>query len=416
MRPNALLIGSGEYTTGLVHSKGSSSDKKCGVVALVFFDLRRRGLTGDRLGICGTSGTKFPAIREFFAEAIGTTYPSLDFRFESFPEDSVSRDTEQFRKAIASYKPGDLVTIFTPDDTHFEIAMEAIQHGLHVLVTKPAVMTLEQHWRLIEAARKARVLVAVEVHKRWDPVYEDARNRIRSLGDFSFFTSYMSQPKKQLETFKNWAGKSSDISYYLNSHHIDFHSWALQGLALPMRVVASCAKGISKKVIDVDAEDTITLLVDWKNLESGNIGTASYTASWAASISDVHSQQRFFYLGHQGEITVDQAHRGYYVGSDSEGFRSVNPLYMRYVPDSKGNFVGQNGYGYKSFEAFVEAASRINSGEASPADFDESLATIESGIIVTAVLEAGRRSLDSKKPISIVYNDQLQPIRLEILS
>jgi D-galacturonate reductase len=219
-----------------------------------------------------------------------------------------------------------------------------------------------------------------------------------------------------LETFKNWAGKSSDISYYLNSHHIDFHSWALQGLALPMRVVASCAKGISKKVIDVDAEDTITLLVDWKNLESGNIGTASYTASWAASISDVHSQQRFFYLGHQGEITVDQAHRGYYVGSDSEGFRSVNPLYMRYVPDSKGNFVGQNGYGYKSFEAFVEAASRINSGEASPADFDESLATIESGIIVTAVLEAGRRSLDSKKPISIVYNDQLQPIRLEILS
>jgi D-galacturonate reductase len=180
----------------------------------VFFDLRRRGLTGDRLGICGTSGTKFPAIREFFAEAIGTTYPSLDFRFESFPEDSVSRDTEQFRKAIASYKPGDLVTIFTPDDTHFEIAMEAIQHGLHVLVTKPAVMTLEQHWRLIEAARKgkllfwrfaqdiARVLVAVEVHKRWDPVYEDARNRIRSLGDFSFFTSYMSQPKKQLGVVK----------------------------------------------------------------------------------------------------------------------------------------------------------------------------------------------------------------------
>ena len=26
-----------------------------------------------------------------------------------------------------------------------------------------------------------------------------------------------------LDTFKAWAGKSSDISYYLNSHHIDFH-------------------------------------------------------------------------------------------------------------------------------------------------------------------------------------------------
>lgn len=30
----------------------------------------------------------------------------------------------------------------------------------------------------------------------------------------------MTQPKKQLDTFAGWAGKSSDISYYLNSHHI----------------------------------------------------------------------------------------------------------------------------------------------------------------------------------------------------
>lgn len=35
--------------------------------------------------------------------------------------------------------------------------------------------------------------------------------------------SYMSQPKIQLQTFRAWAGISSDISYYLNSHHIDFH-------------------------------------------------------------------------------------------------------------------------------------------------------------------------------------------------
>lgn len=34
-------------------------------------------------------------------------------------------------------------------------------------------------------------------------------------------TSDMSQPKFQLETFKSWAGIDSDISYYLNSHHID---------------------------------------------------------------------------------------------------------------------------------------------------------------------------------------------------
>ena len=59
-----------------------------------------------------------------------------------------------------------------------------------------------------------------QVHKRFDPIYADARDRIASLGDFSFYSAYMSQPKTQLDTFRAWAGKSSDISYYLNSHHI----------------------------------------------------------------------------------------------------------------------------------------------------------------------------------------------------
>lgn len=40
---DALLIGTGEYTTGLTSSaSASTSDKKIGVVALVMFDLRRR--------------------------------------------------------------------------------------------------------------------------------------------------------------------------------------------------------------------------------------------------------------------------------------------------------------------------------------------------------------------------------------
>ena len=83
-------------------------------------------------------------------------------------------------------------------------------------------------------------------------------NERNILGEFNFFTSYMSQPKFQLETFKvniesrywdhlttfimkkaivskhysvdvqAWAGLGSDISYYLNSHHIDLHVWAMQ--------------------------------------------------------------------------------------------------------------------------------------------------------------------------------------------
>ena len=50
-------------------------------------------------------------------------------------------------------KAGDAITIFTPDPTHFPIALYAIERGIHVMITKPAVKTLEHHVTLIEAAK-----------------------------------------------------------------------------------------------------------------------------------------------------------------------------------------------------------------------------------------------------------------------
>ena len=116
------------------------------------------------------------------------------------------------------------------------------------------------------------------------------------MGDFSYYHSYMSQPKSQLGTFVSWAGKSSDISYYLNSHHIDFHCWSVKEFATPVSVTAMSSTGVAKAQ-GLDTEDSITLMVKWKNTTTGNLGTALYTASWIASPSDVHSQQRFFYAG-----------------------------------------------------------------------------------------------------------------------
>lgn len=93
--------------------------------------------------------------------------------------------------------------------------------GHHVMVTKPATQKLEDHQALIELAESKGLVCFVEHHKRFDPAYNDARARAQKIGDFNFYQSYMSQPKLQLETFKSWAGIDSDISYYLNSHHID---------------------------------------------------------------------------------------------------------------------------------------------------------------------------------------------------
>jgi D-galacturonate reductase len=314
-----------------------------------------------------------------------------------------------YRDAAESFKPGDLAIIFTPDDTHFDIAMACIERGMHVMITKPPVKTLQEHQQLVDAAKKHNVLCVAELHKRFDPFYVDARDRIRnSLGPFSYFWAYMSQPKSQLETFKAWAGKSSDISYYLNSHHIDYHEWCMHGKARPVRVAAHASNGIANSRLDVETEDTITLAVDWKNFEDGSIGHGIYTSSWIAPKADVHSQQRWFYMGQKGEITTDQAHRGYTVCQDDLKFSSFNPLFWKPTP-SEGRFVGQRTYGYMSFEAFIDAVAEVNSGRKKVSDYDGVIPTLATILGTTAILEAGRRSLDERgQPYELIYEGDSQ--------
>ncbi|KAJ3516778.1 hypothetical protein NLJ89_g909 [Agrocybe chaxingu] len=366
---NVLMCGTGEYTTGWTGSGASTSDKKIGVVALTLFDLRRRDKV-DHLGMVGVNGKKFPAIRQHLEKNIAGAYKDMDVSFEEFPKNNLV-DADAYKMAIDKMSPGEAVIIFTPDThvyeaTHFPIAIYAIERGLHVLVTKPATKLLAHHNELIAAAQKHNVVCFVEHHKRFDPVYSDARARAATLGEFNFFNAWMSQPKSQLETFRAWAGKDSDISYYLSSHHIDICCWILQDIAVPTRVVASAATGIATSApynCVPETEDTITLL---------------------------------------GDINVDQAHRGYDVTVDETGKSWVNPFYMKYSPSESGHFDGQRGYGYISIEKFVDAVREVNAGLTQPSDYDKhGLPTIKNTVLTTAILNAGRISLDEKRPVGI---------------
>lgn len=69
---------------------------------------------------------------------IADVYAGIDVNVETFPDDAVVNELA-YLDALSSFKPGDAVIIFTPDDTHTAIALAAIERGLHVLITKPAV-------------------------------------------------------------------------------------------------------------------------------------------------------------------------------------------------------------------------------------------------------------------------------------
>ena len=75
---------------------------------------------------------------------------------------------------------------------------------------------------------------------------------------------------------------------------------------------------------------------------------------------------------------------------------------MKYSPSETGHFDGQRGYGYVSIEKFIDAVRSVNAGLSKPADYDtHGLPTIANTVLTTAILNAGRISLDEKRPVNI---------------
>ena len=111
-------------------------------------------------------------------------------------------------------------------------------------------------------------------------------------------------------------------------------------------------------------------------------------------------------MASKGEVRVNQAKRGYDATTDEQGLTWYNPFYMKYAPDEEGNFAGQHGYGYISFEKFIDCVTALRRGKVTLAELDQrALPTLANTIATTAILEAGRRSLDEGRPITIIHRD-----------
>lgn len=87
------------------------------------------------------------------------------------------RITKDYREAIAD---PDLtaVDICLPHDLHAPVSIECLDAGKHVLVEKPIAATLEEAEAMIEAAKKAGVVLMVAENEVYSPLYRKVRDLI----------------------------------------------------------------------------------------------------------------------------------------------------------------------------------------------------------------------------------------------
>ena len=135
---------------------------------------------------------------------------------------------------LVSDRRVDAVVIVTPVSTHYDLAMQALRAGKHVLVEKPLASTSEQAARLVDEAARRQLVLSVD-HTF---VYTGAVRKIRelianeSLGDIYYYDSV----RVNLGLFQHDVNVIWDLAV---------HDLAIMEHVLPSHPIAVSATGMS---------------------------------------------------------------------------------------------------------------------------------------------------------------------------
>jgi predicted dehydrogenase len=127
----------------------------------------------------------------------------------------------------------DLVAISTPVSTHYEIAMQALRAGKHVLLEKPMTADIDQAQRLVEEAQRRKVILAVDHTFVYTGAVRKMRDLVTSgdLGDIYYYDSV----RVNLGLFQHDVNVVWDLAV---------HDLSIMDYVLPMQPVAVSATGL----------------------------------------------------------------------------------------------------------------------------------------------------------------------------
>lgn len=272
----------------------------------------------------------------------------------------------------------DAVSIATPDCYHAAPALEAIRHGKDVLIEKPLATTIEDAREIIAEAEKAKVRVAVDYHKRWDPASIQLKNELEKPSAGKPLRGYMSMddiidvPTKWF----NWADKSSPV-HFLGTHCYDLIRWYMG-----CEVTQVYAVGTKEylKSQGVDTYDTIQAFLTFENGCHWTVENSWVLPTGFAKNNDGRTQ----ILTTNTLLRVDSQNRGVEIYDDSK-CRTPNYCFMQMF---EGRPVG---FGYDPIYDFVRCIQ-----------YDlPFVADAKDGLEAEKIAEAVHKSVETKSVVKI---------------
>ncbi len=122
----------------------------------------------------------------------------------------------------------DCIHICTPNNTHYEIAMYAMEHGVHVVCEKPMTVTIEEAETLRKTAQEKQLVNAMNFNCRFYPMAYQMREMMKSgqVGDIYTVHGGYLQDWLYYDTDYSWrlepeASGASRAFADIGSHWID---------------------------------------------------------------------------------------------------------------------------------------------------------------------------------------------------
>ena len=186
-------------------------------------------------------------------------------------------------REMAEKSSCDAIAIVTPDFLHADIAVACANAKKDLLIEKPLATTRDDVHRMMDAFGKNNVRAMVDLHNRWNPAVNVAKQSIDAGNLGTPYSAYgrLNDIKWVATDMLSWAAQSS-ILWFLGSHCLDTLRW-LMGSEVE-RVYAVSREGVLKK-LGVDVPDMYLTTLEFRNggiaqMENGwitNIDCSSHT-------------------------------------------------------------------------------------------------------------------------------------------
>lgn len=207
-------------------------------------------------------------------------------------------------KTFSDYKDlinsniADCVIIATPHPSHAEIAIYALENDVHVMLEKPADISVSKVKVLNEVAEKSGKVFSIMFNQRTNSLFKKAREIVKSgaLGELKrtvwIITNwYRTQKYYDSGDWRaTWSGEGGGVLINQCPHNLDLWQWIC---GMPHSVTAVCDIA---KYHNIEVEDDVTLFIRYEN---GAVGT------FIASTGEYPGTNRLEISGSKGKIVIE---------------------------------------------------------------------------------------------------------------